>query len=228
MNIELAQSCNLIVDCDEILCNICPKWVKKLYEKKEDFKDVFDFSKIEKVICDDIQYKNLIMGREIGNLETWLLKEGVIIDEKHNNLFHQCYEVEDFYEDLPLTKMGVGISRLSLQNAVKKVYVITKVRGDNPNLKSKIPFIKSLFPKDKLEIIVVPLEGKKSDYIKNINIRNGFIFEDDLNNVHDYLDNGVNHCNIYIPRLGYNLPTVNLYEKSTDADVCITYYEYVD
>lgn len=221
--------CNLIVDCDEILCNICPKWVNELYKRKDKFKDVFDFSKIENngKRLDEIQFKNTVMNRDKESLEDWLLKEELDeIPDEIDNLFHSCYEVEDFYEDLPITKMARAISSLASQDSIKRVYVITKVRDNNVNMKSKLPFIKSLFPMNKLEIRVVPLDGKKSDYVKDIDITAGFIFEDSLGNVKDYLKSGISNCNIYIPTLGYNVPDTELYEIALLNRVGVTYYSY--
>ena len=48
-NVELIQDANLILDCDEILVNISPKWTRLLAEHKNEFEEYLDFTEVDKV-----------------------------------------------------------------------------------------------------------------------------------------------------------------------------------
>lgn len=219
----LTQDANLIIDCDEILVNISPKWTKRLYDNKEVFKDYLDFSILDKCIENQELFLKVVFSRPEFYLTKWLAKEDTEIPPTILKKFMELYDTEDFYYDLPLTRMAIGLSKLSYHPSVKKVYVVTRCSSEK-NYEGKLRLIQSLFPSKKLEIIKVDAAHKKSDYIKNIDIENGFIFDDELNNVRDYLNAGVSKCNIYIPMMGYNKPDELLIGKAQSNEVCICYY----
>lgn len=224
--IDLIHDTNLIIDCDEILVNISPKWVKLILEKKDEFEDYFDFAEIEKVKHDHYELTKLVLNRNAFYLTDWLKRRDVEVLPTHIvNRFMELYHSEDFYHDLPLTKMAVALGKLSYHPSILKVYVVTRVTDNISNLKSKDALIQSLFPHSKLEIIKVPPKAKKSDYIKNIDIKNGFIFDDENGNLMDYLVNAkVSECNFYVPRLGYNRPSIEMLRIAEEQKVSVSYY----
>lgn len=225
-NMELIQNANLILDCDEILVNISPKWSKLLLANREEFEEYLDFTELEKVKDDHHELTKLVLNREHFYLTEWLKRDDVEEIPKHIiDKFMKLYNVKDFYHDLPLTKMAVALGKLSYHPSIQKVYVVTRVTEDTSNLESKDALIKSLFPYNKLEIIKVPPKEKKSDYIKNIDIKNGFIFDDENGNLMDYLVNGkVSECNFYVPRLGYNRPSMDMLRLADEQKVSVSYY----
>lgn len=225
-NMELIQDANLILDCDEILVNISPTWTKLMVENKEEFEEYFDFTEVEKVKDDHFELTKLVLNRKEFYLTDWLKRKDVDVIPKHiMDKFMKLYNSEGFYHNLPLTNMGVALGKLSYHPSIKKVYVVTRVTDDTSNLESKEALIKSLFPYNKLEIVKVPPKEKKSDYIKNIDIKNGFIFDDENSNLMDYLVNGkVSECNFYVPRLGYNRPSIEMLRIADEQKVSVSYY----
>lgn len=225
---DLIQNCNLIVDCDEILVNISPKWVRGIVEKRDIFEPYLDLTEVDKALLrGEIPFKNLVMNRPEYYLNKWLKRPDV--DEMPEEIFEEFMKIhhtKGFYEDLNLTKMGVAIGQLTNHPSVIKTYVVSKIgRGAVETcLDSKTRLIQSIIPNQKLEIIYVPAEEKKSDYIVSIDIKNGFIFDDENRNLLDYLESGVSECNFYIPRLGYNRPPMRLLEMADENKVSVSYY----
>lgn len=216
---------NLVVDCDEILYNISPKWCKKMYEMKDIFEPYMRMDILQRAIEEGEDFENAILSRDKFYLNQWLKKEDVEIPDDINQKFMDIYNQPDFYDDLKPTAMAIGISRLSYCPNVKKVYIITR-HGHNGSKDSKLRAVKGLFPSNKLEIRFVGTGEKKSDAIKDIDLTNGFIFEDEMSNVKDYLVNGKNvtHCNICVPILGYNMPDEQIIKLFEEREVCLLTY----
>lgn len=221
---NLILDANLIVDCDEILVNISPKWAKLIDDNEHVFGKYLDTSKIKPVKNDIKELTKLVLTRDKFYLTDWLKREDVDeIPQDIINKFMSLYDQDGFYYDLPLTKMAIGLNKLAYHYSVRKIYVVTRCASEK-NYKSKQELIKSLFPSSKLEIIKIGKDEKKSSCLKNINIENGFVFEDEISNIVDYLDNGLTKCNIYVPMLGYNKPTAELLDKVELSNVCLLYY----
>ena len=222
---DLIQDANLIVDCDEILVNISPLWVKKLYALKAELNEYIDLDQFDKFIDNFDELNEYVIRRPVFYLTDWLKRKEIkelpkdIVDK----IMGVYTEDKDFYYDLPLNKMAVSLNKFSRHPSVKKVYVVTRC-SSTINFKGKEELIKTLFPMTKLEIITLKIGEKKSDFIKHIDIKNGFIFEDELSNIMDYLNSGVCHCNFYIPKLGYNYPTKDLMALASEKEICISYY----
>jgi hypothetical protein len=223
---NLIQDANLIVDCDEILVNVSPLWVKKIIENKELFEEHLDLSKVIEVMEDEAKFNELVLRRDKYYLTDWLKREDIEkvpaeIIAKFMDLYN---DDEMYYSALPITRMAAGLQKLSYHPSVKKVYVITKCT-DGKNYDKKEALIRSLFPDRKLEIRKVPIHEKKSAYVKDIDIKNGFIFEDELSNIKDYLENStISECNIYVPMLGYNKPNAELMLLVEEKKICLSYY----
>lgn len=225
---ELIQDCNLIVDCDEILVNISPKWVKGIVEKRDIFEPYFDLTEVDKALLQgEIPFKNLVMNRPEYYLNEWLKRPEIDkIPEEIIKEFMKIHNTKGFYEDLNLTKMGIAIGQLTNHPSVIKTYVVSKI-GEGAIetcLDSKTRLIQSIIPNNKLEIIYVPANEKKSDYVIDIDIKNGFVFDDENKNLFDYLESGMRECNFYVPMLGYNRPPMRLIEMADENKVSVSYY----
>lgn len=219
--------CNLIVDCDEILYNISPKWCRGIYERKEIFEPYLRIDILERAIKEGENFDDVILSRDKFYITEWLKKDNVDIPENIFKEFMNIYNAKDYYDDLKPTAMGIGISRLSRSPNVKKVYAVSRhAENESGSRDSKIRAIKGLFPSNKLELKIVGRNEKKSDAIKGIDITNGFIFEDEMNNILDYLTNAENvtHCNICVPVLGYNLPSEQIIKLMEEREVCFLTY----
>ena len=221
----LTYDANLVVDCDEILYNISPKWCKKIYEMKDVFEPYLRIDILEKAINAGEDYENIILSRDKFYLNQWLKKENVELPEEVYNKFMDIHNAIDFYDDLRPTAMGIGISRLSYHKNIKKVCVVTRHASIN-SLKSKMAAIRGLFPSGKLDVRILGANQKKSDVIKDIDLTNGFIFEDEISNIKDYLENGKNvtKCNIVMPVLGYNMPDEQTIKLLDEREVCLLTY----
>lgn len=223
---NIIHPANIICDCDEILCNIAPLWVKRMIDNKEKFNHYFDLDILEGLSEDEL-YNN-IMERPNFYINLWLKRKDVqITEDELNTLMEEyinLYDTDDFYSNLEPTDLAINLTKICYTTMVKKVYVVT--RCTEKNLRIKKEFIESIIPKSKLEILVVPSDAKKSDYVNGIDMTKGIIFEDELKNINDYLDNcqGLNEVNIYVPLLGYNQPTQDLYDKCKEKNVEIIYY----
>lgn len=224
---NLIADANLIVDCDEILVNISPLWTRKVLEEKEYFGKYLDLEPLL-TIKDEPYFDKLILRRKVFYITDWLKKKDVekIPDEVVSKFMSLYNDDEEYYYNLPLTRMARALVNFSYHPSIKKIYVVTRCT-DGKNYASKERLIQSIFPSLKLEIIKVPSGCKKSDYIKNINIRNGFIFEDELSNIEDYIvnANNVTECTFYVPKLGYNIPNMELVEKIEKKNVSLRYYD---
>lgn len=217
---------NLVVDCDEILYNISPKWCKLIYENKEIFKKYFRIDVLERAINEGENFDDIILSRDKFYLNEWLKKDDIEkLPEEIFKKFMELYDTEDYYDDLKPTAMGIGIGRLSYSPQVKKVYVLTRHMHES-NRESKLRAIRGLFPSHKLEIRTIGAGEKKSDVIKDVDVSNGFIFDDEISNIKDYLKNAENvtHCNICLPILGYNQPDDEIIKLLEEREVCLLTY----
>lgn len=221
---------NIVTDNDEILTDISPLWMEKIYKNKEYFKDYFILNRdnFDRTNIKDYLY---VMLRNKFYLNEWLKRKDIILTkEKEKEVFNKFYSLYDnpnFYPHCYPTKMCEGIYKLGLQNFIENIYVVTRTTENTKE--SKENFIKRYLPlHNKVKIIFVKENEKKSSYIKNIdNI--GLLVEDELSNIEDILDNCDNLTNslFYIPKLGYNIPTKDILFKAENKKVQLNYYDVI-
>ena len=201
------RECNLVVDCDEILVNIAPKWCRKILEDREFFRPYFKIEWLEQHENDKEKFDIFVESRNTFYLNQWLKREDIEVPDAVYKKFLSIYDEEDFYYELPLCQMALGLKELSKQPSVKNIYVISRHVKNSNSMEGKINLIKSIFPSEKLIIKILDTGESKGDIIKDINIENGFIFEDEIKNIKDYLkQDNVRNCYLYLPKFGYNIP----------------------
>jgi phosphoglycolate phosphatase-like HAD superfamily hydrolase len=215
----------IVTDCDEILTDISPLWVQKIYDNREYFDKYFD-------LLPEFDYKTeegykYVLTRPEFHINKWLLKEDLNLSESESKelfkRFYDLYDNDDFYTECTPTRMAEGIYKLSLQRYVDKIYIVTRTSEGTKEGKER--FLKNFFKSSKFEFIFVGQGEKKSDYIKNLG-KIHMIAEDELSNIHDILDNcqNIDETDIYIPYTGYNDPTADLFDKADEKKAKLQYY----
>lgn len=220
------KDCNLIVDCDEILVNISPKWARKILENREYYRPYLKVEELERYENDEKKFNIFVLNRPEFYLNKWLSRDNIEIPSDVLKNYLDIHNEEDFYYDLPITSMAIGLKKLANHSSVKSIYVISRHSSNSKSLNSKLNLIKSLFPEDKL-IIRIPKQGEsKADYVKDIDIEYGMIFEDEICNIKDYLSKteNVKNCYLYIPKFGYNIPDQEALDLILERNIILKPY----
>jgi len=227
---------SMVVDMDDILVYTTNLWFKYIMDNYEIFKPYLN----EDVIPENYDYSthfNYPLTRPCYMFTDWLLKEGLSVEDQlvGRRFIMEAYheQVNYFYRTVistPLVDSLISMFKYKNFN-FDKIYIVTRT-FDNFE-KEKIECIKRLFApiiKD-VEIRFTDIGEKKSDVIKDIeNV--SIIFDDELSNIYDYLDNSgdnINNCVMMMPITGYNTPFDKEYEnKAKDRNITLRYYNYND
>lgn len=214
------KECNIVTDCDEILVNISPKWCRKILEDREFYRPYFKVEILEEHEDDEEKFNKCVLNRDKFYLNLWLQREGVTVPDHVFKKFLSIHAEKGFYEDLDILPMALGLKQLAKHSSVKNVYVISKHAENSDSLDSKINLIKSLFPQEKLIIKMLKPSESKGDAIKDIDIEYGFILDDEIKNLKEYLkQDNVKNCYIYLPELGYNVPDVETLDLMLEKNI---------
>lgn len=227
------QKSNMVIDCDEVLVHIAPKWISLMHT--EDNFDYFNqFYKLSKNF-DIEKHHEYILQRKKYYIDEWLIRKDVLekftIEEYNEgrNELKKLYD-GDFYNDLQSTNLANSIAISARTPMVKKITIVSKTCENKNGLeKSKTKFLRNLFndANKKVDIKIIDYNDKKSDVINKLD-KIDFIYEDDLNNVKDIIDNcgdNINNSFIYIPSYGYNNDLSKKYiDKATKKGIEIKYY----
>jgi succinate dehydrogenase flavin-adding protein (antitoxin of CptAB toxin-antitoxin module) len=222
----------IVTDCDEVLTDISPLWVSKILQDREWFEQYFTFPKE----LDNFDHKTLdsyktVLSRKDFHLNKWLSNQAMELTEDQKtevfDRFYALYDNEDFYGECYPTKMCQGLQRASMQSFVKKIYVVTRTSENTRESKEK--FIRSFLGSNKVEIMFVGRNEKKSDYINQIDNVN-MIIEDELSNIYDIAENctHLKEIDLYIPYTGYNHPPEGFYEEMEKKTIKPIYYSLWD
>ena len=212
---------NVVLDCDEVLVNISIPWIETIISDNNFNKyiNLKEYSKKDIYLRDEFYIEKFFTYKNKEDIE--------ICKDK----FYKIYSESRFYDNLKPTRYGTVMSKAAMQSFVENIYVITRHIGSNDNLDSKKLFLNKLFKNsiDKLNIIEIGKNEKKSDIIKDIN--NIAIYaEDELNNILDVIKNCKKNLDgtiINIPIYGYNKPNKELIDYSNDENnnFLINYYD---
>lgn len=226
-----SESYNIVVDCDEVLTDISPIWVKKIYENREKFEKYFDLrDDVDASSIDPFSesWREYVLGRDKFYINDWLRKKDLVLSEEEEKhlfkMFYDLYDNDAFYSECLPTKFCEGIYKLSLQSYVKKIYVVTRTSENTYTGKER--FIKSFLPTDKLEIVFVKMGENKSGYINKID-NVSMIADDEVKNIEDIIDNCSDKhrkVDFYVPHTGYNNPTAELFEKADKSEYKLKYF----
>lgn len=226
----LEREIDLVLDCDEVLVFISPIWCKLIHNNRELFEDYLDLQDEFNLSTHSF---STMMRKEYYLLDHYLKKDINLTDDEKmivlNNMMN-IYDNPNFYDDIPASSFGTAISKYTPTKNIRKIYVVTK--STEKNRSSKERFLKKLFQNsiEKLEIIHLGLNEKKSDIIKKLGNNIGVVAEDELGNIKDIIKNCDNLKNVdfYIPSYGYNQPDEELIGLLEGKDIEILYYNFMD
>lgn len=192
----------IIVDMDETLINISYLWYKEIRKNwnyfKDYFKDLGDLNEIQ------------VLGRKEYYLNKWLKKDE--IDELPEEImikFFECYNNINYYDTDNFNKLNPiaeGIIQMSKQTFIEKVYILSKTTTiDVANYKKELFNKHFKTPNNKIEMLLVPNDCKKSDIINDNNIKYTTFIDDNPNDLEDVIMNTTIYGKEFIyPILGYN------------------------
>jgi len=218
------EECHIVIaDIDETIVNISPKAYRLLIENKEFFNKYLDL---------DTEYtEEEVLNRPIFGLEKWLVRE-----EYKDNLpeevlkeFYALFDDPEFYDDLPLTPLGESLKAVGELNTCKRIYIISHCVGDL-QFASKTKLLQREYSKiPKFTFIPVELSKKKSDVIKENEIRWTTFMDDNIDVVCDVIENTVSFGQeVMIPKLGYNEPTYKLSQLVETFNINLSYVNYTE
>lgn len=223
---NLKRNITIVADCDEVLTNISPLWTLLLHKNRDYFDKYFN---LPENFNYNKNYFDVLLRKEFY-LNKNYLKEGLDLSpEEEKEVFEKfmsLYDNEKFYDHCKPTKIAVALANLCRTNYINKLYVVS--RTTEKTYEGKKRFLDRLFKGtgNKVEFISVPMNGKKSDVINKLGNIDVFI-DDELKNVYDVIENTSSEypMDIYIPKLGYNFPNMEMLELSNKHNKNISYYK---
>ena len=224
---------SMIIDMDDVLVYTVNLWFKYIMDRYELFKSYLN----EDVIPDNYDYIthfNYPLSRPTYLFTDWLLKKDLSMEDQliGRRFIMEAYHehINDFYKNVTATPLVDSIISMFKYKDFKfdKIYIVTRTL-DNFE-KEKTECIRRLFSPiiNKVEIIFTEIGEKKSEAIKDIE-KVSIIFDDELSNIYDYIDNcnNIDNCIMMIPTTGYNVPFDNAYnEKIKKHNITVRYYNY--
>lgn len=218
---------HIVLDCDDCIALIAPKWFNEIYKNKDHFEKYFDFSFIGKFNLRDDFIK--IMDRNEFFLNRWLLRNDIEISDKEfkniSNDMISLYDTKNFYDDLFRSKLGITFGNISMQKFITKVTILTRSTKNNRNSKNIFLYKNFINSFNKVDIIHIDNNEKKSDIVKNLKDVS-LILDDEIGNIEDYVNNcdNLEGTEILIPRYGYNKNiSKELFEKSQEKNINLNY-----
>lgn len=206
---EFSKKIRIVADCDEVLTYISPIWYKfmvdnynyygKYFNLDKDFDLDRDFGKIlaRKCFYLEREYAKVKSGEGNKAQEIGIPKQ--ILED-----YMELINFEDFYPKYCKPSiMAKSLKNLCESSYVTEFHIVS--RSLTNNSKGKIKFLSNIFDtiKDKMTIHILDLNEKKSDVINTLGHVDA-IFEDELSNIRDIIEN-CNPCmDLYVPKLGYN------------------------
>jgi len=189
---------NIVVDCDEVLVNITPKWYKKIMDSYHIFKDYFkDLGSLK-------EYD--IINRDHYYLNTWL-KHDHIENVPHEIILEmlKLYSEDlEFYDDLKITNFGHSIQYLiEHPTLLNKLYILTHSLSEN-NIFSKDKFLLRNFDSSKVEIIHIDIQTCKAKFLIEKEINPDLLVDDSPKVLKSYIENFQDKTILH-PKMNYNL-----------------------
>lgn len=220
----------IVCDIDEIVVLQTPKWCANIYHQLKDDPEVTAELNITEDLLDPVK----VLKRSEYYLTKWLIKDGIekVSDSVYKKLMDVYEQDPNFYDDIEPTPIGKTLAQLVSTNKVDFIYYVTK-SPDCPAWASKMRFIERyLYVDRKTQVIKVPLQESKSDYVdriidkkQNVNI----LIEDEPNNIFKMLDGCFknNMITVLTPVYGYcisNTITLEQLEQYYNNDKVIRIY----
>jgi phosphoglycolate phosphatase-like HAD superfamily hydrolase len=198
-----------VFDMDEVLVDISPEMYRTV---RFNWRRYHRYFKDLGPLTDE-----QVFGRDTFHLLDWLLKSEYRMMPKEelqhyvkvvlNMLKDDYFELDNLYDKLEPTEFAKKtiINKSFIEhNNVKKIYILTRYFSEKM-IDSKKRFISKYFNHPKVEAIFVPLDKKKSDYLKEKGINWNLLVDDEIRNIRDMAENfDLNGKEFLIPTTGYN------------------------
>ena len=202
----------IITDRDCIIQYIDYEWCrafKELYD--EVYYKFFDYKHLENLSVESLNQ------RDEYYFSKWLLKEDKEnLTPEEYALFEMPYTDDTFfYNRCPMLKMYNVLINLSKQNFVSKIIILTQTQfGYEGDPRKEFIFDNFIKPySDKFELIQIPLDKPKWEYIKENNLFFTLFIDDRSDIIKDVAEKCDMHRKQFmIPKLGYN------YDLRSDTD----------
>jgi hypothetical protein len=187
----------IILDIDEVVVDIGPKWIKLAMQDSILFNRIRNISAIKSFAKGEEDLRKTVMGRDIYDLSKWLC-----LSDLAKEHFMDIYRKNGrFYSDLSLTKFAFNL--LSNPKSRHIIFLSHILNGDVDESKSL--FIRDKFKKCSFEMHFVDIKDKKSDKIKEHGWNYDLYVEDLPLNMLDVMKNTAkDNGNFCFPVLGYN------------------------
>jgi hypothetical protein len=214
----------LVLDCDEVLVNISPKWCKLIAENWE--------KKFSRFLHNPVGLPDSsIFARNIYYLNEWLQYENRIPSQEMMSDFLDLYRSSDFYDDLSITNFGKAVKFLLPTNFIQKVYIITHTIPET--YESKRKFLVSNFNSNKVECLFINHNKPKHEVIIEEKIKFNLIADDRIDILFNILKyTKCKNKQFMIPKMGYN--DLNNFkfkdefnELALEKNVILGYYEKI-
>lgn len=224
-----------IVDVDDVIVFTSSLWYDRIYRDPDTFKPFID---INKILRDYNYEKNFLycQSREKFYFKDWLLREDLTPEERKmgEEKIMSVYLNDNFYLSNRLlpTSMLFALRNLLTMNTYNVDKLVFVTRSYPENMNSKIEMIRTYFANvmNKIDIVIVDCNEKKSDAVKeydNVTL----VIDDEIHNIQDYLENSkFKDCLYLIPSYGYNHLEDDEYvsklnNKANENNSLICYYE---
>lgn len=199
-----------IVDVDDIIFYTTSLWYDRIYLHPKNFVDYINPNKI----ILPYSYENdflKIYDRDKFYFSDYFLKEDLSEEEKKagNKAIMDIYLKDKFYDSPKLLPTAVLFYCKKLlqypELGINRIVFVTRTFPEHAQ--AKVDIIRDYYKDvmNSVDIIIVEPDEKKSDAIKEYdNI--GIIFDDELKNILDYLENSnhIQYAMFMIPEYGYN------------------------
>ena len=206
---QAKKSFKVVVDMDEVLVDISPKWTIKIIENEK------IRSYLQKNFNNELE--EVLKAHPNNRTNYCIMKHfGENIDEKiKNEMLNVYFNDRNFYDDLHPNNYGLILNEMIKENFISELLVLTKCGHsvNQPVNWSKMKWLQKHFSscKRKVSFSLITNEEKKSDAIIKSNFNDYATFVDDhLDNILDVMKNtNSREKEFLIPRTTYNSLTHN-------------------
>lgn len=230
-NVKQQLKKHIVADCDEVLVRISPKWVY-LMHSPENFEYFNRFFRLNEGF-DLKKHASIVLNRPQFYLNKWLLRKD-ILEKNTIEEINECvdrmmslYDSSDFYDSLVPTALGKSLALAIKQPRLERLSIVTRVTSENVDSKEK--FLKTLFQgsMSKVDIYYIEADEKKSDVISILGDDIAAVYEDEVNNIDDIINNcnNIGQSTIFVPSYGYNVNIPqSTYETAKRKEIIIQPY----
>jgi hypothetical protein len=193
-------------DVDDVLVHVCPKWLTSLAKHPE----ISHYLNGQYSATDISENAPKAFLRDTYDLWTWLRQLHPIPVSLRSEYLRLYTEDEEFYQNLPPTKVCLSLIRALQSGGLGKLHLVTHILGgDSAATKSKRAWVKNVFGSLNYELHEISPQVKKSEVLRKITGGKGSIvksfIEDKMANVIDVLSHEQPlTAEILLPRMGHN------------------------